>query len=220
MSRTKGGAAVLTALALMMRWPLCRKVSIYRLSDANMVSAPFSSARILIDSSPSPSPLHLKSARGHYRPSIMISKILSRGYHSSLPTLGVTGTSFLLARASPPSELPGKSEFDFDVLVIGGGSGGVSCARETAKRGGRVALLDYVSSSPQGNTWGLGGTCVNVGCIPKKLMHQASLHGYKPQIRRHSQPFQREYRGCGDVWLGRSSRDQERLVRISRLLSK
>lgn len=28
-----------------------------------------------------------------------------------------------------------------------------------------------------GSTWGLGGTCVNVGCIPKKLMHQAGLLG-------------------------------------------
>ena len=28
-----------------------------------------------------------------------------------------------------------------------------------------------------GSTWGLGGTCVNVGCIPKKLMHQAALLG-------------------------------------------
>ena len=31
--------------------------------------------------------------------------------------------------------------------------------------------------TPQGTTWGLGGTCVNVGCIPKKLMHQAALLG-------------------------------------------
>lgn len=29
-----------------------------------------------------------------------------------------------------------------------------------------------------GTTWGLGGTCVNVGCIPKKLMHQAALVGH------------------------------------------
>ena len=28
--------------------------------------------------------------------------------------------------------------------------------------------------SPRGTAWGLGGTCVNVGCIPKKLMHRAS----------------------------------------------
>jgi pyruvate/2-oxoglutarate dehydrogenase complex dihydrolipoamide dehydrogenase (E3) component len=39
-----------------------------------------------------------------------------------------------------------------------------------------VALLDYVKPSPAGTVWGLGGTCVNVGCIPKKLMHQAALH--------------------------------------------
>lgn len=31
--------------------------------------------------------------------------------------------------------------------------------------------------TPIGTTWGLGGTCVNVGCIPKKLMHQAAILG-------------------------------------------
>lgn len=38
-------------------------------------------------------------------------------------------------------------------------------------------MLDYVTPSPLGSTWGLGGTCVNVGCIPKKLMHKAGMHG-------------------------------------------
>ena len=33
-----------------------------------------------------------------------------------------------------------------------------------------------------GNAWGLGGTCVNVGCIPKKLMHQASLLGQSVKV--------------------------------------
>lgn len=37
--------------------------------------------------------------------------------------------------------------------------------------------MDFVKPSPQGTKWGLGGTCVNVGCIPKKLMHQAALLG-------------------------------------------
>ena len=32
-------------------------------------------------------------------------------------------------------------------------------------------MFDYVDPSPQGSKWGLGGTCVNVGCIPKKLFH-------------------------------------------------
>uniref|UniRef100_A0A8C2GGJ7 Thioredoxin reductase 2 n=1 Tax=Cyprinus carpio TaxID=7962 RepID=A0A8C2GGJ7_CYPCA len=39
------------------------------------------------------------------------------------------------------------------------------------------AVLDYVEPSLKGTKWGLGGTCVNVGCIPKKLMHQAALLG-------------------------------------------
>lgn len=40
-----------------------------------------------------------------------------------------------------------------------------------------MACLDYVKPSPAGSKWGLGGTCVNVGCIPKKLMHTAALLG-------------------------------------------
>ncbi len=43
--------------------------------------------------------------------------------------------------------------------------------------GAKVACLDFVPPTPIGTTWGLGGTCVNVGCIPKKLMHQSALHG-------------------------------------------
>lgn len=58
--------------------------------------------------------------------------------------------------------------FDFDFFVIGGGSGGVRAARMAAQRGVRVALAEA-----QG-TAGLGGTCVNVGCIPKKLYSYAA----------------------------------------------
>uniref|UniRef100_A0A8D0Y1U9 Thioredoxin-disulfide reductase n=1 Tax=Sus scrofa TaxID=9823 RepID=A0A8D0Y1U9_PIG len=65
----------------------------------------------------------------------------------------------------------------YDLLVIGGGSGGLACAKEAAQLGKKVAVVDYVSPSPRGTRWGLGGTCVNVGCIPKKLMHQAALLG-------------------------------------------
>ena len=65
--------------------------------------------------------------------------------------------------------------YDYDLVVVGGGSGGLSCARQAAKLGAKVAILDFVKPSPQGTAWGLGGTCVNVGCIPKKLMHTAAL---------------------------------------------
>ncbi|KAM9330863.1 thioredoxin reductase 2, mitochondrial [Gastrophryne carolinensis] len=68
-------------------------------------------------------------------------------------------------------------KYDYDLLVIGGGSGGLACAKEAAQLGSRVAVFDYVEPSPRGTKWGIGGTCVNVGCIPKKLMHQAALLG-------------------------------------------
>ncbi|XP_023814475.1 thioredoxin reductase 2, mitochondrial [Oryzias latipes] len=66
---------------------------------------------------------------------------------------------------------------DYDLVVIGGGSGGLACSKEAAQLGQKVAVLDYVDPSAKGTKWGLGGTCVNVGCIPKKLMHQAALLG-------------------------------------------
>jgi len=67
-------------------------------------------------------------------------------------------------------------EYDYDLIVIGGGSGGLAASKEAVNQGAsKVAVLDFVKPSPSGTTWGLGGTCVNVGCIPKKLMHQAAL---------------------------------------------
>ncbi len=60
------------------------------------------------------------------------------------------------------------AEYDFELFVIGGGSGGVRAARMAAQRGARVALAE------QSGTSGLGGTCVNVGCIPKKLYSYAA----------------------------------------------
>lgn len=68
-------------------------------------------------------------------------------------------------------------QHDYDLIVIGGGSGGLSASKEAARLGRKVALFDFVEASPQGTSWGIGGTCVNVGCIPKKLMHQAALLG-------------------------------------------
>lgn len=67
----------------------------------------------------------------------------------------------------------GASDY-YDLVVVGGGSGGLACAKEAARLGQRVACLDFVKPSPAGTKWGLGGTCVNVGCIPKKLMHQVT----------------------------------------------
>ena len=58
--------------------------------------------------------------------------------------------------------------YDFDLFVIGGGSAGVRCGRIAAGHGARVAVAEE-------RFW--GGTCVNVGCIPKKLLVQAAEYG-------------------------------------------
>jgi glutathione reductase (NADPH) len=60
------------------------------------------------------------------------------------------------------------SEYDFDLFVIGGGSGGVRASRMAAKTGARVAIAEE---------YGFGGTCVIRGCIPKKLFVYASHFG-------------------------------------------
>ncbi|KAA9009829.1 FAD-dependent oxidoreductase [Histidinibacterium aquaticum] len=60
------------------------------------------------------------------------------------------------------------SDHDFDLFVIGGGSGGVRAARQAASAGARVALAEE---------YRMGGTCVIRGCVPKKLMVFAS--GYR-----------------------------------------
>ena len=53
----------------------------------------------------------------------------------------------------------------FDYLVIGGGSGGIASARRAAAHGARTAIIENTS---------IGGTCVNVGCVPKKVMWNAA----------------------------------------------
>jgi glutathione reductase (NADPH) len=55
--------------------------------------------------------------------------------------------------------------YDYDLFVIGGGSGGVRASRMAAQTGARVAIAEE---------YGLGGTCVIRGCIPKKLFVYAS----------------------------------------------
>ena len=66
-----------------------------------------------------------------------------------------------------------QKKFDFDFFVIGGGSGGLSASKAAASYGKQVAIADFVLPTPSGTKWGIGGTCVNVGCIPKKMMHHS-----------------------------------------------
>jgi glutathione reductase (NADPH) len=53
----------------------------------------------------------------------------------------------------------------FDLIIIGGGSGGLACAQRAAEYGAKAAVIE---------SHRLGGTCVNVGCVPKKVMWNAA----------------------------------------------
>ena len=61
------------------------------------------------------------------------------------------------------------TETHFDFLAIGGGSGGIASAIRAASYGARAAVVEHGR---------LGGTCVNVGCVPKKLMWYAASLGH------------------------------------------
>lgn len=58
-----------------------------------------------------------------------------------------------------------SNHYDYDLIVLGGGSGGLAAAFRAAQHGQRVAMLEPGE---------LGGTCVNVGCVPKKAMWLAA----------------------------------------------
>jgi len=53
----------------------------------------------------------------------------------------------------------------YDLISIGGGSGGLACAQRAVEYGARAAVIEQAR---------LGGTCVNVGCVPKKVMWNAA----------------------------------------------
>merc|ERR1719199_1881722 len=81
----------------------------------------------------------------------------------------ISGTSALRAA-------PGEHGYDYDFLVIGGGSGGVRASRIASGHGAKVALLEGQLKHGAPGYSAIGGTCVNVGCVPKKLMVFASRY--------------------------------------------
>ena len=78
----------------------------------------------------------------------------------------------------------------YDYLVIGGGSGGIASARRAATHGANVALIESDR---------MGGTCVNVGCVPKKVMwntarigevlHHSGAYGFDVTVNRFDWPI-------------------------------
>jgi glutathione reductase (NADPH) len=81
-----------------------------------------------------------------------------------LPAAGAS--SGLPVRVNAPTvSIRPMSQYDFDLFVIGGGSGGVRAARIAGQHGARVAVAEE---------YRFGGTCVIRGCVPKKLLVYAS----------------------------------------------
>jgi thioredoxin reductase (NADPH) len=82
--------------------------------------------------------------------------------------------AFASSISKKPSATVKTYDSNYDLAVIGGGSGGLATAFEANKHGLKVIVIDFVEETLHKSKWGIGGTCVNVGCIPKKLMHQAA----------------------------------------------
>ncbi|XP_071971276.1 glutathione reductase, mitochondrial [Engystomops pustulosus] len=82
----------------------------------------------------------------------------------NIPGSGVDAQDSNVVSGGHPRRRPHSS---FDYLVIGGGSGGLASARRAAELGARVAVVENNK---------LGGTCVNVGCVPKKIMWNTAIH--------------------------------------------
>lgn len=96
----------------------------------------------------------------------------------------------------------------FDFLVIGGGSGGLASAQRAAEYGAKVAVVEY---GP------LGGTCVNVGCVPKKVMWYAAQHAHQLH---HAPDYGFDVVVKGHDWTGLKSRRDAYVRRLNGIYSK
>ena len=97
---------------------------------------------------------------------------------------------------------------NYDVLVIGGGSGGVAHARRAAEYGARVGVIEH---GP------LGGTCVNVGCVPKKVMWYTASHAHHYQ---HAADYGFDISVNGHDWGGVKSRRDAYVSRLNAIYAK
>ena len=91
----------------------------------------------------------------------------------------------------------------YDLFVIGGGSGGVAHARRAAEYGASVAVAEYDR---------LGGTCVNVGCVPKKVMWYTASQAHHFE---HAADYGFDIELKGHDWAGLKSRRDAYVKRLN-----
>lgn len=91
----------------------------------------------------------------------------------------------------------------FDLLVIGGGSGGLAHAQRAAEYGADAAVVEYAP---------LGGTCVNVGCVPKKIMWYAAHHAHQMH---HAKDYGFDLRVAGHDWNALKARRDAYIKRLN-----
>lgn len=92
---------------------------------------------------------------------------------------------------------------NLDFIVIGGGSGGIAAARRAAGHGARTALIE---------SGRIGGTCVNVGCVPKKVMWHAA---HLAETLRDMKDYGFDIREGGFDWLGLKTRRDAYIQRLN-----
>ena len=93
----------------------------------------------------------------------------------------------------------------FDLIVIGGGSGGLAHAQRAAEHGAKAAVIE---SGP------LGGTCVNVGCVPKKIMWFTAHHA---QMLEHAKDFGFDVSAKGQVWSDVKKKRDAYILRLNEI---
>ncbi len=100
------------------------------------------------------------------------------------------------------------SERSFDLIAVGGGSGGLACAQRAAEYGASTAVIE---------SHRLGGTCVNVGCVPKKVMWNAA--GIASALE-NAAPYGFEVAGGGHDWMALKGKRDGYIARLNAIYER
>ncbi len=96
----------------------------------------------------------------------LIQAVEAAGYRTSLPETPAESTAPIDA---PPAFSPSPTD-DYDLIVVGTGGGGMAAAIRGAEQGARVAITEAET---------IGGTCVNIGCVPSKVLIRAAEQAHR-----------------------------------------